>query len=131
MLRDLGRALSEAISESSDVNQALRRIHEEGYGLIILLDRRGDRSPERPRGEGFRPERAIPAPASPRRSLPGAVRGTRSASPTFRIDGADLAFLKSIGIDPTRRVRGQPRRSRRPADGSEPPPDATDSPERP
>lgn len=130
MLRDLGRALSQAMSESSDVNQALRRIHEEGYGLIILLDRRSDRASDRAEGEGPRAERAIPAPASPRKSLPGAVRGPTGAPPGFRIDGADLAFLRSIGIDPTRRVHGRPRRSRRPPSGPGSPPDASDSPDR-
>lgn len=125
MLRDLGRALSEAMSESSEVHQALRRIHEEGYGLVILLDRRSGRASGRGSGE-----QAIPAPASPRGSLPGAVRRPDGAPPAFRIDGADLAFLKSIGIDPTRRVRGRPRRSRPPASGPESSPDASDSPDR-
>jgi hypothetical protein len=94
MLRDLGRAMSDAIAESSDVNQALRRIHEEGYSLFIFLDRR-DRDVEAGEGGG-----SEPAP-------PAGERG----EPVFRIHGGDLSFLRSIGIDPTRRVRN--RRSRR------------------
>jgi hypothetical protein len=93
MLRDLGRALSDAIAESSDVNQALRRIHEEGYTLFIFLDRR---------------ERDGVQDSSDRA---GAERGGEATGamppgePVFRIHGGDLSFLRSIGIDPTRRVR--------------------------
>ena len=89
MLRDLGRALSDAISESSDVNQALRRIQEEGYSLFIFLDRRAageddeEVTAQVERGASARPH----------------------GEPVFRIHGGDLSFLRSIGIDPTRRVR--------------------------
>lgn len=48
----------------------------------------------------------LPKPAA-RRSA-GASDGG-SAEPDFRIDGRDLAFLRSIGIDPTRRRRGRRR----------------------
>jgi hypothetical protein len=90
MLRDLGRALSDAISESADVTQALHRIHEEGYSLFIFLDRRsaGDGDEEL---------------AGARRDLPARPHG----EPVFRIHGGDLSFLRSIGIDPTRRVRSR------------------------
>ena len=91
MLRDLGRALSDAIAESSDVNQALRRIHEEGYSLFIFLDRR-ERDGGEARGDGA-------GVAAQRALSPG--------EPVFRIHGGDLSFLRSIGIDPTRRVRNR------------------------
>jgi hypothetical protein len=94
MLRDLGRALSDAISESSDVNQALRRIHEEGYSLFIFLDRRSSGQ-----GDGEDEEEL----AGARRALPARPYG----EPVFRIHGGDLSFLRSIGIDPTRRVRSR------------------------
>lgn len=88
MLRDLGRALSEAMAESSEVNHALRRIHEEGYSLFIFLERKeGDTSREA----------AAPAEAT--------AGVQRRGEPVFRIHGGDLTFLRSIGIDPTRRVR--------------------------
>ena len=51
------------------------------------------------------------------RSLSGALAETggslaggspaAATPPPFRINAADLAFLRSIGIDPTRRVRGR------------------------
>jgi hypothetical protein len=37
-------------------------------------------------------------------------------TPTFRINGEDLAFLRSIGIDPTRKSRGRSRAASRQRD---------------
>jgi hypothetical protein len=88
MLRDLGRALSAAISDSPEVGRTLRRIRREGYSLQLLLDCKRD------------PGIADSA---------GSNGGACSLEPSFRIDARDLSFLRSIGIDPTRRLR---RRSR-------------------
>lgn len=87
MLRELRRALSDAISDSPDVGRTLRRIREEGYSLYLLVDCKrealGDDDP-----------------------LPMASRiGRREREPVFQINGTDLHFLRSIGIDPTRRSR--------------------------
>lgn len=91
MLRDLRRALSEAISESSEVSRTLRRIREEGYSLYLLVDCKR---------ELLDVESTLPTPsATPRPPRP------TSGEPVFQIDGRDLSFLKSIGIDPTRRLR--------------------------
>jgi hypothetical protein len=89
MLRDLRRALSDAISESSEVSRTLRRIREEGYSLYLLVDckRESDLS-----GEPL----AIGASVS---------SSSGSGDPAFQINMQDLSFLKSIGIDPTRRLR--------------------------
>ena len=87
MLRELRRALSEAISESSDVSRTLRKIREEGYSLYLLVDcKRELHDPD---------ALALTAPRWP----------STSSEPAFQIDGRDLSFLKSIGIDPTRRLR--------------------------
>jgi hypothetical protein len=91
MLRDFGRALSEAISESSAASEKLREIRDRGYSLYLLLD-------------GARAER-LPAPAPP--PAAAAPRATPPAEPQFRINGEDLSFLRSVGIDPTRRHRGR------------------------
>ncbi|HVT61073.1 MAG TPA: hypothetical protein VHR45_22105 [Thermoanaerobaculia bacterium] len=89
MLRDLRRALSEAISESTEVSRTLRRIREEGYSLYLLVDCKRDA------GE----LEQLPLAASRSAAAPPV------SEPTFQIDGRDLSFLKSIGIDPTRRLR--------------------------
>src|SRR5947209_8865212 len=87
MLRDLRRALSEAISESSEVNRTLRRIREEGYALYLLVDCKREANEIEP---------LTFATTAPR---------LHSGEPAFQIDGRDLSFLRSIGIDPTRRLR--------------------------
>jgi hypothetical protein len=84
MLRDLGRALSAAISDSPQVGRTLRQIREEGYTLYLLVDCKREEAEEERKGGGRRP---------------------RGGEPVFRINGEDLSFLKSIGIDPTRRGR--------------------------
>jgi hypothetical protein len=86
MLRELRRALSEAISESTDVNRTLRKIREEGYSLYLLVDCKRDLSELEP----------LTFTTAPRLT---------SGEPTFQIDIRDLSFLRSIGIDPTRRLR--------------------------
>ena len=87
MLRDLRRALSEAISDSAEVNRTLRKIREEGYALYLLVDCKRESLDEDP----------LPLTAPSFRSSSG--------EPAFQIDGRDLSCLRSIGIDPTRRLR--------------------------
>jgi hypothetical protein len=86
MLRELRRALSEAISESTEVNRTLRKIREEGYSLYLLVDCKRDLSELEPLTFGTAPR-------------------LTSGEPVFQIDIRDLSFLRSIGIDPTRRLR--------------------------
>lgn len=98
MLRDLRRALSEAISESSEVSRTLRKIREEGYSLYLLVDCK--REPSEAEALALPASRQALGPAS------GSPAAASSVSePAFQIDGRDLSFLKSIGIDPTRRMR--------------------------
>ena len=79
-LRDLGRALTQAIADSPEVGEHLREIRREGYTLYLVLD-----------GQAAKTD-----PGSPTLPL---------AQPVFRINGEDLLFLRSVGIDPTRRRR--------------------------
>jgi hypothetical protein len=99
MLKDLRRALSDAISESSEVSRNLRRIREEGYSLYLLVDCKRDSSD----GESL----AL-SPASRSAAAASSFSSSSSSSgadPSFQINGRDLSVLKSIGIDPTRRLR--------------------------
>jgi hypothetical protein len=129
-LADLGKALSEALAESSDASRKLSELREEGYSVYLLLECAGER--------GVRasdPAPAVRADGAPaltaqrqlsgrqlngQRQLTGrgrpageprleaAPQAAPQAEPAFLIDGRDLAFLRSVGIDPTR----SPRRKR-------------------
>ena len=94
LLEELTRSLCEAMAESPEVHDRLESIRSEGYTLNLFLDckRSGDDDSDADKN------------SSTRRPLP---------PPTFRINGRDLAFLRSVGIDPTRRTRS--RSSRRTA----------------
>jgi len=83
LLSELERALLEAISESPEVHRALWRLQREGYVLHLALDCERD-------GEAGGASLDEPPP-------------------TFRIDARDLQFLRSIGIDPTRKRRARRR----------------------
>ena len=88
LLRDLGHALIDAIADSSDVKDSLRRIEEAGYSLHLTVDCKQDSETARRRVQLTKPR--------------------RGREPVFKINTRDLSFLKSIGIDPTRKRR--PRR---------------------
>ncbi len=97
MLKELGQAINESISGSGRVHDSIQRIREEGYNLYMVLDAK--------------------VGVNRRGSGNGARRGAAGAEPdaddleettdraTFRINVKDLRFLKSVGIDPTRKVR--------------------------
>jgi hypothetical protein len=110
LIRDLRRALAEAISESSDVSRSLRRIREEGYAMVLHLDCKRDGDEEPPLVPASRaavladplPEKLARTVKSPK---PESNALVPSPEPAFQIDGRDLSFLRSIGIDPTRRLR--------------------------
>lgn len=102
MLNDFGRALIQAIHDSSEVNGAARQISREGYSLYLVLDgkedearleltSRKDPAPEKPPGP--------PKAARPNGARPNAAR------PNFRLNSGDVEFLRSVGIDATRSVR--------------------------
>ena len=94
LLRELGSAINDSISNSEDVNEHIQRIRDEGYNLYVVLDatiglnRLGE-------------EEEPPAPDPAAGML---VKSNREVQ--FRIDVHDLAMLRALGIDPTRKVRG-------------------------
>jgi hypothetical protein len=95
MLKELGQAINESISGSGRVHDSIQRIRDEGYNLYMVLDakvgvNKRDGRGSRGRSSGARGERA--------------VSEERAA---FRINVKDLRFLKSVGIDPTRKVRNR------------------------
>lgn len=101
LLKELGDALNEAISGSSEVNEQIQKIRDEGYDLYVILDatigveRAGEEGEPSTAAEQ---EATASAPLQQRLALPG-------AEVQFRINVNDLAFLRSVGIDPTRKMR--------------------------
>ncbi len=88
-MRELERALLEAISESAEVHRTLQQMHQEGYRLQLFLDCR-------PAGE-----------ADPTLGTEPAKPGIRVLEPAFRINSDDLTLLRGLGIDPTRKSRAR------------------------
>lgn len=97
MLQDLGQALAQAMSDSEEVNEVVRRIREEGYSLQLLLDYKQDRQ------RNVHIELADPPPHQ-RRLLPAST-AENARPPGFRLASDDVEWLKELGIDPTRSVR--------------------------
>jgi hypothetical protein len=91
LLADVERALLDALAESPAVQRTLWKLQREGWTLRLILD--CDREP------GADARTADAAGATPARAREGEAE--------FRIDAADLRFLRSIGIDPTRKRRAR------------------------
>jgi hypothetical protein len=91
LLRELGTAINESISGSEDVNKHIQRIRDEGYDLYVVLD--ATIGLNRQDGEEIDGD----APAEQASPIVKEVQ--------FRINVNDLALLRSLGIDPTRKVR--------------------------
>ena len=102
-LRELGKALNEAVSSSSEVHELLGRLREEGHEPYLVLD-----ATVAIEKRGRRAQAALP---SIRRG--GQARREEPEGASFKIDVKDLHFLRSVGIDPTRAPRA-PRGRRRP-----------------
>ncbi len=90
MLKELGDAINDSVSESDRVHETIEKLREHGYRLFLNLDARIGIERE----EDFAEDED-----------PGLEPSLGSASAEFRIDFRDLRFLKSVGIDPTRKVR--------------------------
>ncbi len=90
LLQELGTAINESISGSEDVNRHIQRIRDEGYDLYVVLDATIGLNKQEPDAAEAGAEVAVAKP-------PKEVQ--------FRINVNDLAMLRSIGIDPTRKVK--------------------------
>jgi hypothetical protein len=91
LLRELGTAINESISGSEDVNRQIQRIRDEGYDLYVVLD--ATIGLNRQDGEDINAD-------SPAEEAAPMIKEVQ-----FRINVNDLALLRSLGIDPTRKVR--------------------------
>lgn len=93
LLQDLGIAINESISGSDDVNRHIQKIRDEGYDLYVVLDATIGLNKQDPDTAESENEDVVPPEP--------AIREVQ-----FRINVNDLAMLRSLGIDPTRKVRG-------------------------
>ena len=91
LLQELGTAINESISGSDDVNRQIQRIRDEGYDLYVVLDATIGLNKQEPDGDD--PHNEVVAVAKQPKEV------------QFRINVNDLAMLRSIGIDPTRKVK--------------------------
>lgn len=89
LLQELGTAINESISGSEDVNRHIQKIRDEGYDLYVVLDATIGLNKQ----DADASEETAVVPAEPPKEV------------QFRINVNDLAMLRSIGIDPTRKVR--------------------------
>ena len=97
MLKELGQAINESISGSDRVHDSIRRIREEGYNLYMVLDAKV--------GVGRTEGRARAARRRPTVAPVVERVATGDARAAFVINVKDVRILKSLGIDPTRKVR--------------------------
>ena len=123
-LDDFRRALSAAINESSEASRKLDELRQEGFSLYLLLDGTGEGDgsgeagsipreraltptsgglPVRAgRGWNLAPERG--SDRGPDRNL-GPDPERPGKEPAFLLSTGDVALLKAMGIDPTRKTR--------------------------
>lgn len=99
LLADVERALLEALSESPAVHRTLWKLQREGWTLRLHLD--CEREAEDDSEVDSTAAHGIAAPTR------AARQPKREQDPEFRIDATDLRFLRSIGIDPTRKRRAR------------------------
>ena len=97
LLADVERALLEALAESAEMHRVLYRLQRAGWALELHLD-------------CHRVDASADDESSAKRTRNRRAAAERSAppEPAFVIDSGDLRFLRSIGIDPTRKRRRRP-----------------------
>ena len=101
MLKDLGQAINESISGSGRVHDSIQRIRDEGYNLYMVLDAKVGVNRREAKARESRSLRRRGARVEP--IVEKVATGVERAA--FLINIKDVRILKSLGIDPTRKVR--------------------------
>ncbi len=97
LLQEISEDLCKAIGESDEVSDKLNELRDAGYSLNLMLDcRLADDSGEDEVTDGDQVRSGL---------MPTASESQPTAD--FRINANDLAFLRSVGIDPTRPGRSK------------------------
>jgi len=97
MLKELGQAINESISGSDRVHDSIQKIRDEGYNLYMVLDAKVGVNRKESRSRENRAARRRPSVVE--------EVATGEARAAFLINVKDVRILKSLGIDPTRKVR--------------------------
>jgi len=81
LMKELGDAINESLSDSEQISEVVSRIKEGGYDIFLVLEatigvsRQGEKSPDKT-----------------------SLITTMSSNPEFKISDQDLKFLKSLRI---------------------------------
>lgn len=118
LLERLGRTLSEALSESDDAAQVVETVHRAGLSLFLRLEPRRNKDGSCairlvPASEPRR--RAASSTSEAKRDPTGGLRPDRIPLPqraTYRLEQADVEYLRELGIDPSRTGRSKASRER-------------------
>lgn len=97
LIKELGDVINESISSSEAVNAQIQKMRDEGYDLYVFLDATI--------GVGRDGESETVTQGS----TVAKSQGNLSGEAQFRINLNDLRFLRSVGIDPTRKVKSPKR----------------------
>lgn len=111
LLRDLGKAFSQMMLSSHEVVSVVKRLRSQGYDLSLAVEHPQipdlkariplcqEKVAEKAPGATLKPSTAPATPSAPSPAKAGVSAGT------FRIEGGDVALLRSLGIDATRKGR--------------------------
>ncbi|HKD91622.1 MAG TPA: hypothetical protein VKB56_06945 [Terriglobales bacterium] len=83
LMKELGDAINESLSESEQISDVIGKIKQGGYDVFLVLEatigfnRREDQAPV---------------------GRPALVKGERNGNPEFRLNAQDVKFLKSLRI---------------------------------
>ncbi len=100
MLKELGQAINESISGSDRVHDSIQKIRDEGYNLYMVLDAKVGVNRRESRARASRGSRRGPTVEPVVEKV-----ATGEGRASFLINVKDVRILKSLGIDPTRKVR--------------------------
>jgi len=83
LMKELGDAINESLSDSEQIAEVISRIKDGGYDVFLVLEAT----------IGFN-RRDEPEPAG----RPALVKGERKGQPQFKLNSQDMKFLKSLRI---------------------------------
>lgn len=99
LLQELGRLVSSALAGSEQLTVILDRLYRQGYSLRFEVDGGSDRN----NLKLVLTPRTVPGLQIP--VVPAAGPAAEAPVKPYRLDAGDVALLRSLGIDGTRRAK--------------------------